>query len=79
MVSRQHFSARGLTAIIGKIEDRRILWDQEGLSEEEMVDRVLDEGPQERGMGVFPCDSRWELDWDGIEGDQEATRKCPCS
>jgi len=61
-----------LTAIIGEIEDRRILWDREGLSEEEMVDRVLDEAPKPRGMGVFPVfDSRWELNWDRIEEDQK--------
>jgi len=66
-----------LGAIIGKIEDRRILWDQEGLSEEEMVDRILDEGPQSRGLGVFPvAERRWALEWELIDEVQETAEHC---
>jgi len=36
-----------------------------------MVDRVLDEGPQSRGMGVFPIDRRWALEWELIDEMQE--------
>jgi len=55
-----------LTAIMEEIEERREQWDQEGLSEAERVDRVLDEGPQSRGSGVFPMEERWALEWESL-------------
>jgi len=59
-----------LGAIMEEIEERREQWDKEGLSEGEMVDRILDADPKPRGMGVFPVEERWELDWNSLEEDQ---------
>ena len=56
-----------LTTIMEEIEERREQWDKEGLSEEEQVERILDEGPQSRGMGVFPVEERWALEWELID------------
>ena len=46
--------------------ERRKQWDKEGLSGEEIVGRILEEGPPPMDMCAFSVDPRWELDWTSV-------------
>ena len=51
------------------MEETQVLqkrWNREGLSGEEQLERILEQGPKPRGMGVIPVDPKWELDWDSL-------------
>ena len=56
------------------MEERERCWDEEGLTYEEPLERIVAEKADPPTVGIFPVDSRWALEWDEVEEESETAR-----
>ena len=56
-------------------EDRHRQWDEEGLTCEERLQRIIDEEPSLLCASVFPVEDRWALEWDELEEDTQLAER----
>ena len=56
-------------------EEKFAKWEQEGISNEERLDRILHEDREPLGGSVFPVEDRWALEWDEIDEYKETAKR----
>ena len=56
------------------MDERARRWDEEGLTYEERLQRIVAEEADPPADSIFPVDSRWALEWDEVEEDSETAR-----
>ena len=57
-----------------RMEERARCWDEEGLTYEERLERIVTEEADTPADGIFPVDAQWALEWDEVEEDSETAR-----
>jgi hypothetical protein len=56
------------------MDERARRWNEEGLTYEERLQRIVAEEADPPADSIFPVDSRWALEWDEVEEDSETAR-----
>ena len=56
------------------MEERKRRRDEEGLTYEERLQRIVTEEADPPADGMFPVAARWALEWDEVEEDTGTTR-----
>jgi len=66
---------RSFKRLANESKERFAKWEEEGISNEERLDRILHEDREPLGGSIFPVEDRWALEWDEIDEDKETAKR----
>lgn len=52
-----------------RVEERERCWDEDRLTYEERLERIVDEDAAPPADSIFSVEARWALEWDEVEED----------